>query len=76
MNINNKSLKNKSEEKRNIPNIQVNNETFDKKKFINLYNKKQNASTIISNIEKNIKKEKDSQTKKNLNSIEKIQKII
>ena len=74
MNINNKSLKNKSEEKRNIPNIQGNNDTFDKKKFINLYNKKQNASTIISNIEKNIKKEKDSQTKKNLNSIEKIQK--
>ena len=75
ININNKSLKNKSEEKRNILNIQGNNEPFNKKTFINLYNKNQNASTIISNIDKKNKKEKDSQTNRDFNSFGKRQKI-
>ena len=75
ININNKSLKNKSEEKRNILNIQGNIEPFNKKMFINLYNKKQNASTIISNIDKKNKKEKDSQTNLDFNYNGKRQKI-
>ena len=75
ININNKSLKNKSEEKRNILNIQGNIEPFNKKMFINLYNKKQNASTIISNIDKKDKKEKDSQTNLDFNYNGKRQKI-
>ena len=75
ININNKSLKNKSEEKKNILNIQGNIEPFNKKMFINLYNKKQNASTIISNIDKKNKKEKDSQTNLDFNYNGKRQKI-
>ena len=75
ININNKSLKNKSEEKRNILNIQGNIEPFNKKMFINLHNKKQNASTIISNIDKKNKKEKDSQTNLDFNYNGKRQKI-
>ena len=74
MNINNKPLKNKSEEKRNI-NIQGNKEPLSKKILINLYTKKQNASTIISNLEKNNKKDKDIESKKNLNKIENRPKI-
>ena len=70
LNLNNKTTKNKSEEKRNINNTDRNKEIFHKKLLINLYNKNQKSSRIISNIEIKLKKEKDLQNKKNYNSIE------
>ena len=75
LNVNNKTTNNKSEEKRKINNTDRNKEIFHKKLLINLYNKNQNSSRIISDIEIKLKKQKYLQNKKNYNSIEGRKKI-